>query len=308
MTFVRTFEGFRPSPRADSVAWDRVRIGEGTLEAGPFTELEVQALSPLDLDPSDPVRRSFTTTLATLEEGWYELVFLDPSDLEDEPILVHYPVPYGYPTTSELLAQTTCDELLALQEDQQEALRLAAIVGVESWCGQRFTYDENETVEVECQGGYELYLPKRLISLTSASLYGGDPLELGPIAVDPEGDRIVFRRQAVGVGYYEQALYEVSGGDYATGLPYGTLSLTGNWGWETAPDAVQTALRYDMEEQALADANALASTVHAFRRLGLAGVGQGTLRAQLVTPPTLSPRVERLLVDYVWMGTGGRLV
>lgn len=306
--YTRSFVGFRPSPRFDALPWTDVRIEEGSDREGPFAVLETQPLAPVDADPADPQRRNITTSLATLEEGWYRLVFLDAALTEDPVAPVHYPLEEGYPTTAELLAESSCEELLALQEDQQEAHRQAAIAAVESWTGQQFLYFEGEAVEVESGGGHELYLPKRLIEVTSVTPYGGTPLDSAAIAVDPEGDRLVFRKGVVGVGYYEQALYDVSGGDYPSAFPMGTLVITGNWGWTTAPEAVATALRWDMEEQALADANALSPTVHAVRRLGLSSIGQGSLRASLVTPPMLSPRCERLLTDYVWMGTGGKLV
>jgi hypothetical protein len=311
MPTVRTFSGFRPSPRADDVPWNRIRIGEGaeggTIE-GPFTILETQALSPLDDHPEDPVRRDFTTELAELTEGWYELVFLDAGDNLDEPIYVHWPVAYGYPTTAELLSQSNVPELLALDEEAQESLRLAAIVSIETWTGQSFTFSQAETVDVESAGGYELYLPRRLVTLTSIAPFGADAMELSAVTVSAQKDKLVFHSRGAGMNYYEQALYEMSGGDYPIGFPAATLQITGDWGWETAPDAIQTALRFDMEEQALADSNALSPTVNAVRRLGLSDIGQGSLRATLVTPPLVSPRVERLLHDYIWMGQGGRLV
>ena len=214
----------------------------------------------------------------------------------------------AYPDTATLVAASSVEELTGLTTEQQDSLRAAAIVAVESYCCQPFTDFPAETVDVEAGGGYELYLPKRLRVLTSVTPYGGDPLEEAALGVDPEGDRIVFHQNVVGTGYYSQALYEVSGGDYPTCFPLGTLQITGDWGWEDPPDAVVVALRYDMEEQALADQNALSSTVHAVRKLGLANIGQGSLRAELVTPPLVSPRVEALLRDYLWHGEAGKLV
>jgi len=305
----RSFTGFRPSSRYDDVPWNRVRIQEAAEEDGTYSVIDTLTLSPLDADPAQPAARNFTTHEATLDDAWYRIFFLDENDHEDqvnEP--VHYPIDDGYPTTATVLAETNVAELIALEPEQQEALRSAAIVAIEAYCGQSFENDPETTVLVESAGGYELYLPKHLRSFTDVSQLGGDALALDAIRVDPEGDRICFDSGLVGAGYYEQALYDVSGGDYGSAFPAGTLSITGDWGWETAPPSVATALRYDMEEQALADTNALSSTVHAVRRLGLSSIGQGSLRAQLVAPPMVSPRVERLLADYVWMGTGGKLV
>ena len=306
---VRSFTGFRPSARYDEVPWNRVQIEESAEEDTGYSVIETLSLTPLDSDPATPLARNFTTAEALLDDAWYRLTFLDASDNEDPvPNPVHYPEPEGYPTTAELVSESQVTELTGLEFAQQEALRTAAIVAVESFCGQQFLDFPAETVLIASGGGYEIYLPKRLRTLTSIAGFDSDALELDAITVDPEGDRLVFHRNVVGVGYYEQALYDVSGGDYSTAFPQGTLEVTGDWGWESAPDAVATALRWDMEEQALADANALSPTVHAVRRMGLGNIGQGSLRAELVTPPSVSPRVNRVLQDYLWHGTGGKLV
>ena len=310
MPFARSFTGFRPTERYDAIPWNRVQIEESATRTGTYTVIDTLDLDPIDADPAEPQTRNFTTVEATLADAWYQVTFLDADDNQDVvPYPTHYPIAEGYPVTAELVAASTVDELTSLDSDQLESMREAAIVAVESFTGQRFVYEEAVTELIESGGGYEIYLPKRLIEVTSITPYGGDPLELDAITVAADdNDRLIFHRNVVGVGYYEQALYEVSGGDYSTVFPQGTLEVVGDWGWEECPENVITALRYDMEEQALADANALSSTVHAVRRLGLSSIGQGSLRAELITPPIVSPRVERLLHDYLWHGTGGKLV
>jgi hypothetical protein len=78
MSQVITFEGYRPSPRYDSIPWTEARIEESTTEDGPWTEIETIALSPVDSDPSEPALRNLTTELASDDDGlWYRIVFLD---------------------------------------------------------------------------------------------------------------------------------------------------------------------------------------------------------------------------------------
>lgn len=213
----------------------------------------------------------------------------------------------AYPTTAALVAASTQPDLLALSAPQQDSLRAAAITGVESYTGQSFT-EFDGVVELESQGGADLYLPRRLRVLRSITPFNGTPLELEPLYIPEDGTRILFRRNAVGVGYYEQALMEVSGHDYYTHFPTQTVVIDGEWGWAAPPDAVTLALRYDMEEQAAADANALSGTTLAFRKLGLSQIAQGGLRADLSAVPTLSPRVQALLEPHIWLGRGGKLV
>ena len=77
MAIVVSLEEFRPVARYDGVPFTQARIEEAAVAAGPFTLLETFPLVPPDADPSDPASRSFTTNLATLEEGWYRVVFVD---------------------------------------------------------------------------------------------------------------------------------------------------------------------------------------------------------------------------------------
>lgn len=76
---VITFSGFVPPPRFDALAWTEVRIEEGPTEAGPWTQIDVIALLPVDADPADPASRSFTTELASDGELWYRIIFADLS-------------------------------------------------------------------------------------------------------------------------------------------------------------------------------------------------------------------------------------
>jgi len=76
-TFVVSFTDYQPVPRFDDIAWSTVMIEEGPTEGGPWTLIDTQPLSPMDIDPANPMARSFTTDNATMEHGWYRILFGD---------------------------------------------------------------------------------------------------------------------------------------------------------------------------------------------------------------------------------------
>lgn len=79
-----TLADFRPSPRADEIAWTEARIeeAEGPPEEAVFTELKTVALDSLDENPARPALRSFTVST---DKEWLRIVFLDAAKNEDEP-------------------------------------------------------------------------------------------------------------------------------------------------------------------------------------------------------------------------------
>lgn len=79
MTVVVSFRNWEPPARFDDLPWTEVLIQEAALEAGPWpgTLVDTIALDPLDEDPADPERRSFTTDNGTADALWYRLVFRD---------------------------------------------------------------------------------------------------------------------------------------------------------------------------------------------------------------------------------------
>lgn len=88
VSYVVTFHGAKPSAREDQ-PWTQVRIQEATTALGAWTTLETQTLSPLDTDPEDPAARDITTTLATLQDGWYRLIFIDANGNQEITPAVH---------------------------------------------------------------------------------------------------------------------------------------------------------------------------------------------------------------------------
>lgn len=82
MTVV-TFEDYQPSPRYDGIAWKDALIYEAPASDGPWTQIDSIDLSflqgGLDSDPTAPKTRDFTTSNATLVNGWYRVTFSDPA-------------------------------------------------------------------------------------------------------------------------------------------------------------------------------------------------------------------------------------
>jgi hypothetical protein len=214
-----------------------------------------------------------------------------------------------YPTVDEIVARSTDANLLALDSEQQEALWAVSIQAIELYTGQSFAGSADKALEVEATLADVLYLPERLTALESVIPTGGDPLETTAIAITHDGGRLKFRRNVVGVGYYQQALQEVSGYSYPTMFSEGFVTVAGTWGWEDCPPAVIGAIQWDMEESAAADANALTATVNYMRAMGIERISQGNLDLALAPRPTVSPRVQSGLDAYVFLGTpSGRLV
>lgn len=78
MSQVVTLTGYTPTPRFDSVPWTEARIEEGTTSDGPWTQIDVITLDPVDPDPSDPLERNFTTDEASDTIGlFYRIIFAD---------------------------------------------------------------------------------------------------------------------------------------------------------------------------------------------------------------------------------------
>lgn len=78
MAQVITFENYRPVARYDSLPWTEARIEEATTATGPWTQIDVISLIPVDPDPTDPAVRNFTTELASDTPNlWYRVVFAD---------------------------------------------------------------------------------------------------------------------------------------------------------------------------------------------------------------------------------------
>lgn len=74
-----------PPVRYDGIPWASVQIQEALTQDGGWSLIDTQALSPVDPDPTAPQARNITTRNATVDDGWYRVVFLDGSGGESVP-------------------------------------------------------------------------------------------------------------------------------------------------------------------------------------------------------------------------------
>lgn len=87
MTQIVTFDDFTPPIRFDAVPWTDAQVEEGLVSAGPWTVIDSLPLSPPDPDPSQPLSRSFTTSLGTAPYLWYRITFFDAGGSTSVPTL-----------------------------------------------------------------------------------------------------------------------------------------------------------------------------------------------------------------------------
>jgi len=88
MPYTRTFEGYAPPRRYDSLPFTSALIRESATETGTYATIATIALSPVDANPAAPAIRNFTTALAVLENGWYIIRWADAaaSTFDSDPI------------------------------------------------------------------------------------------------------------------------------------------------------------------------------------------------------------------------------
>lgn len=91
MTVV-TLKDFTPPPRYPPAnqPWTRARVEESADGNPPWTVIEPAfTLDPATRDPANPPTYNFTTTAATLPNGWYRVVWLDAAGIEQPTGAVH---------------------------------------------------------------------------------------------------------------------------------------------------------------------------------------------------------------------------
>jgi hypothetical protein len=100
MGYVVTFTDYRPSPRFDGVTWDYVTIEEADSIDGPWTQIDSIDLDPVDANPLDPLKRTFTTENVVSTDTWLRVIFNNnQGDLEPT-----QPIRSPYATTSGIAA------------------------------------------------------------------------------------------------------------------------------------------------------------------------------------------------------------
>lgn len=72
-----TFKGYKPQPREDGIPWITIVIEESADGITSWAEIDRFPVDPVDVDPSQPASRDFTTENGTIFNGWYRISFLD---------------------------------------------------------------------------------------------------------------------------------------------------------------------------------------------------------------------------------------
>jgi hypothetical protein len=154
---VITLTDFSPPPRFDGLPFTQARIEEAATASGTFTAIETFALDPVDADPESPASRSFTTEDATLDDGWYRVVFIDANGDESQPSDPVHSGGGAYFTVAEFRARYP-QMTEALYPDAQVAeMRELAEEAIEDSCGVAFKPRAvSETVTAQKAGDLNL--------------------------------------------------------------------------------------------------------------------------------------------------------
>lgn len=219
----------------------------------------------------------------------------------------------GYPTTAELVGASNVVELASLGAEQQDALRASAIEAIEAFCRQSFELDAAAELTVYGAGTDELRLDRRLATPTSVTVDGQVLVtDDYTLSTTPNGSTLKLV-SPIG-GSWLTRVRRMPGDPGPLFADGATIIVAGEFGWTDAEwaagdlDAVAVAIRFDMEDQAQAEAHRLSATVRASRTLGLESVQQGNLSMALRPgEPGLSVRAQRKLLRYRWTGRVGAL-
>lgn len=243
---VVSFEEQTPPARHDDVAWSEVRVQEAPAFGGPWTQIEVLELDPVDDDPSDPQERSFTSTEAGDIVGlWYRAVWADadgnvsaPTDpFQENPDFDEWNL---YLTAEELKASLAITGTEVADEDIRRALP-AASRAIDGLTG-RFFYLTGDDSNGEVRKYTRLRNPRRLDV--------DDIVALANVDVDWNGDGVYETSLVLGTDYVlEPANAPLSGAPYEEILlrrrtwPAGpqAIRLTGRFGWAAVPPGVVEA-------------------------------------------------------------------
>lgn len=102
MSFTRAFEGYRPPPDYEGTAYTKALIQESGDKID-WTTLEELTLDPVDVDPTAPQPRDFSTDDATLSAGWYRVVWEQAGGAQFEGSPVFFPtLPDWAPTVQDV--------------------------------------------------------------------------------------------------------------------------------------------------------------------------------------------------------------
>lgn len=233
---VVTFIDYKPPARFDDVPWTQAVIEEAATIEGSYTAIETVTFAVPDADPTDPSLRSFTTDQGTAENLWYRVYFLDD---DGNASTTTAPAQNSEPDESAQFA--TPDDLAARlgitltddEEERAELLLTQASKLIQDATRQTIRLVTDDELVRPGSFGNRIRLPQRpVVEVTSisASLPGGDPVDLTETSWYLDGDELV----AVGFLGLSERSFGISGRGWLA--PTYTLTITYTHGYETVPD------------------------------------------------------------------------
>lgn len=181
---VVTFVGYQPPARFDGTAWTEARIDEAADEAGAYVLVDTLTLFPVDSDPAHPAVRSFTTTLGTAPDYWYQVVYADADGGTSHPTAaaeavggIVLPAVTPYTTVAELFRVVTISNPTAAQTTAGDRVVLTAageinseIGGTPSLTGWRLALAAEVNLERAVEHWQQQEAPSGIIGLGEAGI------------------------------------------------------------------------------------------------------------------------------------------
>jgi len=163
MAEVVTFVNFRPPVRYDGIPWTQAQIEESVASDGVYTLLETKTLTPVDVDPSHPGARSFTTELGTDINYWYRITFVDgtgdtsqpTTPIQNVPGSVAAPTATAYATVEELAQILNLTPKLAVYRDALNRTLEAAAFEINEYLDTSYTTPPALVVQVNLERAVE---------------------------------------------------------------------------------------------------------------------------------------------------------
>lgn len=224
---------YTPEARYDDLPWTHARVEEAADANGPWTPIDTFTLSPVDADPSDPAARSFTATHATLQTGWYRIVWIDAALLESATPPIQNVLPFA--NASDLEHRLGID-FTADEEARANVLLTLATRLIQQETKQTIALVENDTLEVRSIYDERFRLPERpVVSIASVTLtpQQGEPTTIDTNTYYLDGDELV---RASFPAHYQQFFTNWQRGWLG---PLYTLSIVYTHGFAAVPDLVK---------------------------------------------------------------------
>lgn len=196
-------------------------------------------------------------------------------------------------------------ELLEEYTDDFKKIERIVRLLIQNYTGQLFGPYVNKSLEIQGDGGDFLYLPVRIMALTSVlNGYGDDSSEL--LEISPNESTILqrvsrFNRAAYGSSDLHDVKRDISWDRYEAFSPRHTYSITGDWGWRYVPMEVSEASKLLISE-ILGDDDILE-----LKRKGVFEAQLGDFKLRLnadMWGTTGNVAADNLLSPYVLLGIG----